>query len=389
MAGKKIKVYHLITSFWTSHGPSNCIMAQIRSHDPGQLDFSIWSMYAPPPALDPQAMISEAGLGYRVFPMGRSFLDARVLWPLVRQLRRDPPDILHCHLVRANLYGRLAGRLAGIRNIINTIHGVDTHVTASDLLSQAVRLAERLTAGWATKYVAVSEDARQAVIKQLGLLPDKIVTILNAVDLTPFQPPRGERNAVRAALGVSPGAVVVGSVGNLLPLKNYGSLVRWFSDLAARFPQIQLLILGEGEERQALESLAAELRLSDKVRLPGFRTDIPEVLGAMDIFAFPSLSEGLSIALLESMAAGLPCVAMDVGGNAEAMVDGQTGYVVSPADEAGFKDALVRLIKDSELRKKLGEAGKKRAFALFNPKRLAAQYTELYQAVLNRSKFRQ
>jgi glycosyltransferase involved in cell wall biosynthesis len=385
MVGKKIKIVHLIPSFWTGHGPSSGIMAQIRSHDPREFAFSIWSLYAPPPALDPESLLREAGLEYRVFPMGRSFLDFRVLWPLVRHLRRKAPDILHCHLLRANLYGPIAARLAGIKAVICTIRGIDEYVTSPGLVPRAVRLAERLTAGWVARYAAVSEAARRAIITHLGLSPLKIVTILNAVDLAPFQRPRGDGAAVRAALGLSPEGIVVGSVGNLLPLKNYDSLVLWFRELAALCPQVQLLLVGEGQERQALESLVAELGLADKVRLPGFREDIPAVLEAMDIFAFPSLSEGLPRAVMEAMAAGLPCVALDVGGNGEAVVDGETGYVVSPGDAPGFTAGLLRLVQDPELRKKLGEAGKKRAFKLFNPKRLAAQYAELYRAVLNRS----
>jgi glycosyltransferase involved in cell wall biosynthesis len=385
MVGQKIKVYHLIPSFWTGHGPSSGIMAQIQGHDHREFDFSIWSLYAPPSSLDPQVLLRNAGLGYRIFPMGPSFLDIRVLWPLVRQLRREPPQVLHCHLVRANLYGPIAARLAGVKAVICTIRGIDDYVTNPGLVPQAVRLAERLTAHWVSSYVAVSEAARQAVIKHLGLSPRKIVTILNAVDLAPFQRPQGHGAAVRAALGLSPDGIVVGSVGNLLPLKNYDRLVRWFGDLAALFPQVQLLLIGEGKERQALERLVQELRLTDKVRIPGFLGDIPDVLGAMDIFAFPSLSEGLPRAVMEAMAASLPCVVMDVGGNAEAVADGQTGYVVAPGDASGFKTALIRLIKDGELRKNLGEAGKKRAFTLFNPKRLAAQYAELYRAVLHRS----
>ncbi|MBI4795419.1 MAG: glycosyltransferase, partial [Deltaproteobacteria bacterium] len=313
------------------------------------------------------------------------FLDVRVLWPLVLQLRAEKPDILHCHLVRANLYGRIAARLAGVKGVICSIRGIDGYVTSPGLMPLSVRLVERLTACWVAKYVAVSEAARQAIIKHLGLSPKKIVTILNAVDLVPFRRPRGDGSAIRAELGLSPDAVVVGSVGNLLPLKNYASLVRWFGDLSARFPQVQLVIIGKGKERQVLESLVEELHLTDRVRLPGFRTDIPEVLGAMDIFAFPSLSEGLPRAVMEAMAAGLPCVVMDVGGNAEAVVDGRTGYVVPQRDGPGFKAALTRLLRDGELRKKLGGAGKKRAFTLFNPKRLAAEYEALYRSVLNRN----
>ncbi len=385
MAEKKIKICHLIPSFWTGHGPSSGILAQIRSHGARDFEFSVWSLYAPPPDVDPQRMLREAGLGYHVFPMGASFLDLRVLWPLVRQLRRKRPDVLHCHLLRANLYGRIAARLAGVATVINTIHGVDEYMIGRDPLARAVRLVERLSAGWVSQYVAVSEDARHAVIKHLKIDPGKITTILNALDLTAFQQHRAKGLAARAALGLDPDAVVVGSVGRLAPLKNYASLVRWTGKLAAAFPQVRLLIIGDGEERQALESLIAELHLQDRVRLPGFQADIPRILPALDIFAFPSLSEGLSIALLEAMAAGLPCVVMDVGGNPEAVVDGQTGYVVPVADGPGFQAALARLIKDEDLRKKLGEAGKNRAFALFNPRRLAAEYADLYRAVLNPS----
>ena len=383
MNAKRIRVCHLITSFWTGHGPSKCIMAQIQGHGLREFDFSIWSLYAPPSAQDPQEMLRKAGLGYRVFPMGPSFLDVRVLLPLVRQLRREPPDILHCHLLRANLYGRIAARLAGVRNVISTAHGVDGYVTGSAPVSISLRLLERLSAGWVTKYVAVSETTRRAIIKHLRLDPGKIVTILNSLDLEPFQRRTRDKSLVRAQFGLSPEAVVVGSVGNLLPLKNYASLVRWVGELAPAFPQVQLVIFGDGEERLALESLLGELNLTDKVRLPGFHHDIPELLGAMDIFAFPSLSEGLSIALLEAMAAGLPCVVMDVGGNAEAVRDGQTGYVVPWGDGEQFRGALTLLLKDAGLRKKLGAAGKNRAFTLFNPKRQAAQYTELYRSVLH------
>jgi glycosyltransferase involved in cell wall biosynthesis len=378
MMAKRIRVCHLIPSFWTGHGPSSGILARIQAHESRDFDFSIWSLYGPPPEKDPQVLLRQAGLGYRVFPMGASFLDVRVLWPLVLQLRAEKPDILHCHLVRANLYGRIAARLAGVQAVICTIRGIDEYVTSPGLLPHSVRLVERLTAGWVAKYVAVSEAARQAIIKYLELSPNKIVTILNAVDLIPFRHPRGDGSVIRAALGISPDAVVVGSVGNLLPLKNYASLVRWFGELLARF---QLLIIGEGKERQVLESLVRELHLTDRVRLPGFRSDIPEVLGAMDIFAFPSLSEGLPRAVMEAMAAGLPCLVMDVGGNAEAVRDGQTGFVVPLGDGPSFQAALTLLIKDLDLRKKMGAAGKKRAFTLFNPKRLAAKYTELYRSV--------
>lgn len=381
----KIKVCHLITSFWTHHGPSSGILAQVRGHETSDFSFSIWSMYPPPPALDPKKLLREMSLDYRVFPMGRSFLDVRVLWPLVRRLRAEKPDILHCHLLRANLYGPIAARLARVPGVICSIRGMEGYVTSPGLIPGSVRLVERLTARWASKYVAVSETTRQAIIKHVRISPGKIITILNAMDLASFQPQQGNGALLRAACGLPSDTVVVGSVGRLAPLKNYANLIRWAGELAVAFPKMHLILIGDGEERPGLEALIRELHLEGRVRLLGHREDVPEMLRGMDIFALPSLCEGLPRAVMEAMAAGLPCVVMDVGGNAEAVGDCQTGYVVSLGDEAGFKAALTRLLRDGKLRKKLGEAGKNRAFALFNPKRLAAEYAALYRSILNRN----
>ncbi|RJR41954.1 MAG: glycosyltransferase [Deltaproteobacteria bacterium] len=384
MTRNKIKIVHLITSFWANHGPSSALLTQIRSHDPGEFAFSIWSLYAPPPAQDPRDLLLRNGIEHRVLPMSASFLDVRVLTPLVRLLRRERPDILHCHLLRANLYGRFAGRLAGVAKIVNTIHGVDEYMVRGDFTSRSLRLAERLSAPLVSRYVAVSENARQAVVERLKIPPGRVSTILNALDLDPFRQPEAGRRALRAELGLSPDAVVIGSVGRLAPLKNLAFLIEQMKELAVSFPQAELVIIGEGPERPALENLIAALNLGDKVRLPGFRADIPRMLPALDLFAFPSLSEGLSIALLEAMAAGLPCVVMDVGGNGEAVAHGHTGYVVPYGDSSAFASALSHLLKDASLRKKLGTAGKNRAFTLFNPQRLATQYEELYFSLLNR-----
>lgn len=223
---------------------------------------------------------------------------------------------------------------------------------------------------------------RQAVITHLQISPDKVTTIMNALDLAPFEQPLSDRRAIRGELGLDPDAVVIGSVGRLARLKNFAALMEWAEEVAARASRVQLIIVGDGEERRALEELIREKNLGDLVKLPGFRADIPRVLGAMDIFAFPSLSEGLSIALLEAMAAGLPCVATAVGGNGEAVVDGETGYVIAPDNPGGFKEALLRLAKDGKLRAKLGAAGKSRAFTLFNPRRLAGEYERLYRSLL-------
>jgi len=161
------KVCHLITCLQKGHGPSKGILSQIAAQDRNAFLSSVWSLYPPPPDRDPQATVAQIGAGYRVFPLSASFLDGRILIALVRQLRQDRPDILHCHLVRANLYGRIAAKLVGIPVVISTLRNVEEYMQKQDVTSRALRQVEYWTARWVSKYVAVSEGVRRKAIECL------------------------------------------------------------------------------------------------------------------------------------------------------------------------------------------------------------------------------
>jgi len=376
------RVCHLISCLMKGDVPSSGILAQIVSQDKNQFQHSIWSMYPPPPDRNPQAMIAQSEIGYKVFNMGASFLDVRILIPLIQQLRQERPAILHCHLVRANIYGRIAAKIAGLPVVISTLRNVEEYMVGQDPISRAMRRVERMTACWVSKYVAVSEGVRQKAIECLNLTPDKIVTILNAIDLVPYSRGLTERSTVRAEFGIRPEDVVVGSVGRLHPQKKYPFLVRTAEIIRAKFPNVRFVIIGDGEERPTLESMIADLGLKDAVLLPGLRSDIPRILQAFDIFVLPSLYEGLSRALMEAMAAGLPSIVTDVGGNAEAVEQGETGFVLPAGDEEGFTSSLETLLRNPDLRRSMGKAGRERAHKLFDAERMARQYIDLYQRLL-------
>ena len=376
-AAPMIKICHLISSCLTNHGPNNVLIPIVRGSDSQRYRFAVWSLYPPPESRDPGTTLREVGASFQVFNMC-SFTDIRILASLVRQLRILRPDILHCHLVRANLYGRIAARLAGVPVVISTHHGIEDYMVGDSLRDRAVRSVERLTDGWVMHHVGVSEGVRQAAIRQLGIAPGKISAIPNGVDLALYNHNREERAIVRQELGLDPDALVVGSVGILNQTKNFMQLVRIAKSVVDRHPEVQFVIVGEGDQRPELEAMVAELGLRRSVILPGFRGDIPRVLMALDIFAFTSRSEGFGLAVCEAMASGLPCIAFDVGALGELVANGQTGLLVKAGDVESFGEGLIRLIMNPELRSDMGQAGLARTQALFSIELMVRRYNELY-----------
>lgn len=377
----RIRICHLIATCMSHHGPSGGILAQIAAHDDSRFESAVWSLYPPPSHLNAAAAIEELGASYQSFHMG-AFLDVRILAPLVRELKRTRPDVLHCHLLRANLYGRIAARLAEVPVVVSTLRGVEDYMVRSDPTSRAVRAVERATAGLVDRYVAVSEGVRRAAIERLGLDSAKILTIRNAAALEPFLSASGERDVVRRELGLRPDSVVIGAAGAMIERKNFPALIRMAAGLREDCPAVEIVIVGEGEKRAELEALVDDLRVSDVVRLPGFREDMSRVLQAFDIFALLSFQEGLPRAVMEAMGAGLPCVVTDVGGNAEAVTHGETGYVYPTERMKECRQALTGLVRDGELRRAMGDRARDRARRCFTAPTMARQYEDLYRSLL-------
>jgi glycosyltransferase involved in cell wall biosynthesis len=364
----------------TNHGPTGGILAHIEADRSGRHRWSVWSMYPPEPGSSAEQAVRQAGASWHQFGMSRPFFDLRILGPLIRRLRAERPDVLQCHLVRANLYGRAAARLAGVPVVINTLRNVEDYFLNRDVVSRSVRWVERATTGMVSRYVAVAEGVRTAAIAHLGLRPDQICTILNAVDLRPFANPSTDRAAIRAEFGFEAQHTVIGAASVLEPRKNIAH--------GSEFPGVRLLIVGSGPEEAELRAGAAALGLNGLVRFAGFRADVPRVLNAFDVFALASHSEGLPRAVMEAMAAGLPCVVTDVGGNAEAVRHGETGFVVAPGAEGAFIEGLRVLVSDESRRRDMGDAGRRRAFAEFAPERMAREYGRLYLDLLTRARSR-
>ena len=377
-----LRVCHLLPSTLTQDGPSNVLLSLLQNLRQTSIESSVWSMYAPPKDRCPSAAILATGAKYRELGMSQSFLDPRVLPPLVASLRQAKPDVLQCHLVRASLYGRIAAAIAGIPCVICVAHSVEEYMTSDNLRDRLVRRAESATQSMVTRYVAVSDAVSHALRNRVGISPERICTIRNGISLGGSSAGTSEaRREARARMGLSIDDLVVGTVARLLPRKRQHDLLRSIAALSHHVAHLKCVIVGDGEARPKLESLVKELQLESAVTLLGHRPDVSELLPGFDVFALTSSHEGLPVALLEAMRAGLPAVVTRAGGIAEAVADGDSGFVVEIADVPGLAAALNTLLLDGELRQRFGASSRRRADQMFSAEAMAATYADLYTRV--------
>ncbi|UCH33715.1 MAG: glycosyltransferase [Armatimonadota bacterium] len=314
--------------------------------------------------------------GVRVFILGRARgLDVRLVANLVRVIRRERVSLVHSHMFRIGLNSCLAARVAGIPAIV-TVHGL------SDFETGRRRLAIWFLSQLASRIVTVSRYLRRQLMGSCRVRASRIATIHNGVPLGHFPADHHEsRRQVRAELDLE-GAFAVGTVGRLSPVKGHQHLIDAIAGLADETPVVRLLIVGPGPLRSALAARSEALGLADRVRFLGFRDDIPRLLSALDCFVLPSLSEGLSIATMEAMAAGLPVVVTDSGGPSDLVEHGETGLVVPPGDASALSAAIATVLREPELARRLGAAARRRAQA-FDMRDMVDRYEMLYREVLS------
>lgn len=280
---------------------------------------------------------------------------------LVRFFRKLRPDVVHTHNAYPHFYGTLAARYSGVPVVLNTRHGrrIGTTWKAKTWFWLAGMLADRV--------VAVSEDAANLCLQETSLPARKVVRIWNGIDLSRFhfQGPVSEPIFI--------------SVARLSPEKDFPTLIRAVAQAAEIVPQIRLRIVGDGPERAKLEQLVKDLKQTERIELLGERQDVAELLANAGVFATATLTEGISLTLLEAMAIGLPVLATNVGGNPEIVQDGITGHLVSAGDVGGLTTALIRLVHCQATWAELGRHGRRRVEEHFANHKMVSDYESLYE----------
>jgi glycosyltransferase involved in cell wall biosynthesis len=293
-------------------------------------------------------------------------------------------DILHTHGARAALFGRLAVMGLGIRRprVVYSIHGFAApHYRFPK--RQTLLFLESWLGRVTDLWVCVSEAEREALLA-VGLYdPKRVQVVLNGINWRQFAGWSARRAQTRQSTAIPTDAFVVTTVCRLYRPRDFGTLLEAFRRTREALPDAHLLIVGEGPQRAEVEGLVISLSLEGSVHLLGLRRDVPQILGATDVFVLSSRGwEGLPLTVLEAMASGLPVVASDVGGTREAVVHRETGYLYSPGDATALSACVQGLAAEPLLARQMGQKGLGRVRELFSVERMAKETADLYQQVL-------
>ena len=374
MLGKKINILHIIESGGPG-GAETVLLNMVNNLDRERYHSTVvllrtgWL----------HQKLRENGVSTVLLNSARSY-DLGLLFKLWRKIKERRIDLIHSHLPDVNLYSCLAGFAAGVP-IVTTYHGRAPNLQRSISI---VNLKYSLIRRFSTKIVAVSDWLKNDLAQRARFPLPRLKTIYNGVDWKRFGHPFDPK-AKRKELKINSDEKVVGMVANLRPAKGYEYFIRAAAIIAESIPGVRFLIIGEEENRlkkRIIKEVDA-LGLRDKVILLGFREDVPELLRILDVFALSSVSEGLSIATIEAMAAGVPVVVTKSGGPQEVVMHGRTGFLVPPRDEKRLAEKLLLLLRNKKLAASLGRKAQVQVRTKFGIDRMIRDYQALYQECLN------
>lgn len=293
----------------------------------------------------------NAGISLRSIGQ-RSLLDMASYGRLLHEVRQYHPQVILTYLFRADLVGRLFLRTRVSEPVIPFLR-----TTYNNWRYAPARLFEKLTKHLVPRYLANSEAVKNYYEKRIRIPKGRIEVLPNGVDMGAYA--AHDREEVRRGLSVAEDDTVIVCVANLHPNKGHRDLLEAFRALSPEHQGLRLILVGDGTERTHLEDQAARLGIADKVRFLGKRDDVPELLAASDIFVLPTFFEGLSNALLEAMASGLPCVATDIPENRQLITDGLNGILFPPRNPSALARQVSSLLREKGLRVRLGSEARK------------------------------
>ena len=352
-------------------GTEKAVMKLVRGLEPGLFEHSICTMRGAATASAPWAS------GVPVLNAGRegAAFQFNVL-RLVKVMRTVRPVIVHSRNW-GGIEAIVAARLAGVPVAVHSEHGYQLDMRSGLPLHR--RLLRHFVYRIGSAVAVVSEELRDYHAAQAWWNPNAISVLYNGVDGHEFSPQPQVRNAVRGRLGIPADALVIGSVGRMVPLKDFTTLLKAAEGLVPETPNLHVILVGSGPELESLRDyVTSSSQLARRVVFPGSVDRVADLLNAMDIFVLPTLMEGMSNTLLEALAVGLPTVATRVGGNPEVVAEGVCGFLFSPQDVSGLVSLLRTLLRDSRLRTKFGKESRERALQHFSLEQMVRRYRDLY-----------
>lgn len=317
----------------------------------------------------------------------RHFFDLSVLLPLYFLLKRLQVDVLHTHRIRPDIVGRIAGALARVPVNVSTQHYVEEWSERGAFVHRVVRGLFKLTMGLCQSVACNSSAEREVLLREIGeRFRGKTCVVHNGLDIDRFsRPPQADLAALRETLALPADSRVIATVAFLTERKGHRYLLDAIAQLQPAFPNILLLLVGDGPQKDELARQAKALGIAERTRFLGKRNDVPELLALSEVAVLPSLWEPFGLAALEAMAVETPVVVTRAGGLPEFVKQGESGYLVPPADAGALAESIAQLLSDPATTRRMGQAARHSVTQQFTARHVALAYEQLYARFLANS----
>jgi glycosyltransferase involved in cell wall biosynthesis len=301
---------------------------------------------------------------------------------IAKIIKRNSIDIVHGQGARAEFYARLANRLACRSNYLSTIQmpveGFDVFWPKKLIYILLDRMSERFV----DRFIVVSRALEEQLVKKHGISSDKISLVYNGVELDKFNRRKQKKTCLRKEFNIPPDSPLIGTVGRMVWQKGFEYLIRAAPMVLQSFPQTRFLMVGDGHLKNDLIDLASSLQIRDSFIFTGFLHDVYQILSELDVFVLPSLREGYPLIILEAMATSKPIISTAIDGITEQIEDGVNGILVPPKDSESLASAIINLLRDPSLSKRLGRKARERVTEQFSVEKMVAETRMVYQQVL-------
>lgn len=371
---RPLNILYLI-DYWASPGGTERHLSYLVTHlDPRRFRCHVVIFNYQPNALVDQA--KAKGIEVLHLPVARYYTPNALAqaFKLARFIRARGIDVVQTFHYKSDVYGAVVARLAGIRHIVSSKRD------AADYKSEFRFFMHKLVRPITNRYIAVSGVVADVIRRKEGVAGDKISVIYNGVDLQRYQVPDATaKAAAKAKLGLDPQAFVIGMSAWFRPEKDHQLLFDAFAEVWSQAPNARLVLIGSGALFDHYRQWAATQGLEDRVKFVGAVDDVRSYLHSLDVACLvPKINEGFSNSILEKMASGLPVIVTDVGGNKEAVAEGETGFVIAPGDRAGLVKHLLGLHADAQRRATMSTASRQRVEQLFSLQEMINRHAQLY-----------
>lgn len=344
----------------------DCFQTHIAAHPGGEL----------------QEIARQAGVSFFPIDMSRK-VNFRSIGQISKLISKNRINIVHSMGARADFFARMACRkipsTATICTVAMLIEGFDVGC----LRKTVYKIADQCSAGYVTRYIAVSKALKIRLVEKYKIPANKITVIYNGVELDQYNPNMNVSETVRRSLGITDDHPIIGTIGRLVYQKGFSYFLKAAERVYSKKKQVRFVIVGHGQEEANLKSLAESLGISKLCTFAGLRFDVAHLLSAFDIFVLPSVLEGLPRIVIEAMAMERPIVATDIDGVREELKHNKTGLLVPPADYVSLADAILSLLDDQEKAESLGRQARKDAEQMFDLKHTLVNVENLYKEVFN------